>query len=195
MAVSDPLFRSRRLSLRTLRTRPGLRVLRADSSEIAITPRAIDLLVALVERAGRVVAKSELFELVWPNVVVEENYIEKQISTLRKLLGTQVIETVPGRGYKFTLRQRDLVTDAVNAALPPGNLAARLPPLCGRLEDMVALARLLEQHPIVSIVGPGGTGKTRVGIAVAHAMRETYADGARIVAVEGTLSGRVDPRG
>lgn len=66
-------------------------------------PRAFDLLVALVERAGQVVTKLELLDLVWPGLVVEENNLQVQISTLRKILGPNAITTLAGRGYRFTL--------------------------------------------------------------------------------------------
>jgi hypothetical protein len=90
-------------------------LLRAGGQDVAVTPRAFDLLVALVERAGQLVSKNELLELVWPKLVVEENNLQVQISTLRKLLGAQAIATVPGRGYKFTL-----LPGEVDASPAPG---------------------------------------------------------------------------
>jgi DNA-binding winged helix-turn-helix (wHTH) protein len=61
------------------------------------------VLVALVERAGELVAKDELLERVWPDVVVEENNLQVQVSALRKALGAGAITTIAGRGYRFTL--------------------------------------------------------------------------------------------
>jgi predicted ATPase/DNA-binding winged helix-turn-helix (wHTH) protein len=167
---------------------PGSRTLRVDGDPVRVTPRAFDLLVALVERAGRLVSKNELLELVWPQVVVEENNIEVQISALRKLLGQQAIATVPGRGYRFTLLpdeadsspQQSAGNDR-SAALPRGNLPAQLPPLYGRIDETVTLTRLLERHRVVSVVGPGGIGKTRTALAVAHGLRGSYADGAWLI--------------
>jgi DNA-binding winged helix-turn-helix (wHTH) protein len=78
------------------------RQLRVDGQAVALGSRAFDLLVALVERRERVVTKGELLDLVWPGVVVEENNLQVHVSALRKLLGAQVIATVPGRGYRFT---------------------------------------------------------------------------------------------
>jgi TolB-like protein/Flp pilus assembly protein TadD len=83
-----------------LRTRE--RQLLADGKPVTLGARAFDVLCALVERAGELVSKTELFELVWPGLIVEENNLQVHISTLRKLLGPELIATVPGRGYRFT---------------------------------------------------------------------------------------------
>jgi len=80
---------------------PGERLLRVDGQPAAIGARAFDLLLALVERRGRLVGKQELLDVVWPGLVVEEHNIAAQVSSLRKLLGAQAIATVPGRGYRF----------------------------------------------------------------------------------------------
>jgi TolB-like protein/Tfp pilus assembly protein PilF len=80
-----------------------------------IGARAFDVLLALVERAGQLVAKNELLDLVWPGVVVEENNLQVQISTLRKLLGPEAIATIPGRGYRFTARVDEPTATAVAA--------------------------------------------------------------------------------
>ena len=61
------------------------------------------MLLALIDRRDRVVGKDELLELVWPGLVVEENNLQVQISTLRKILGPAAIATISGRGYRFTL--------------------------------------------------------------------------------------------
>ncbi|NRF68980.1 response regulator [Aquincola sp. S2] len=78
------------------------RQLLIDGAPVALGSRAFDVLAVLVERRDRLVSKSELIELVWPGLVVEENNLQVQVSMLRKLLGAQVIATIPGRGYRFT---------------------------------------------------------------------------------------------
>jgi predicted ATPase/DNA-binding winged helix-turn-helix (wHTH) protein len=140
--------------------------------------RAFDVLVALVERRDRAVGKNELFELVWPDVVVEENNLQVHISALRKLLGPQTIATIPGRGYRFTAS----VTSSLNdAAAPVPSVASKSStqpePLYGRAEDLLAVSDLLRQHALVSIVGAGGIGKTRLAQALAAAVREHFAGG------------------
>ena len=75
-------------------------------SVIPLTGKALSTLRALVERHGKLVPKPELMSLVWPETVVEENNLDRNISTLRKALGEQAsgepfIETVPRMGYRF----------------------------------------------------------------------------------------------
>ena len=72
-----------------------------DGAPAALGARAFDLLLALIERRERVVDKAELFDAVWPGLIVEENNLQVQVSSLRKLLGPSAIATVPGRGYRF----------------------------------------------------------------------------------------------
>ena len=78
------------------------RQLLSEGRPLTLGARAFDVLSALVARAGELVSKSELFDLVWPGVVVEENNLQVHISTLRKLIGSELIATIPGRGYRFT---------------------------------------------------------------------------------------------
>jgi len=71
--------------------------------EAPLGARAFDLLMTLIEHRDRVVSKAELMALVWPGLIVEENNLTVQISTLRKALGSAAIATIAGRGYRFTL--------------------------------------------------------------------------------------------
>ncbi|TMH45217.1 MAG: adenylate cyclase [Betaproteobacteria bacterium] len=80
---------------------PVTRQLLAEGLPVALGARALDVLLALIERRERLVTKEELLELVWPGLVVEENNLQVQISALRKILGPQSIATIPGRGYRF----------------------------------------------------------------------------------------------
>jgi eukaryotic-like serine/threonine-protein kinase len=82
------------------------RVLRRDSQPIALTPKAVDTLLVLLENAGHLVEKGDLMKQVWPDAFVEEGNLAKNIFTLRKVLGEyrkgqEYIETVPKRGYRF----------------------------------------------------------------------------------------------
>jgi DNA-binding winged helix-turn-helix (wHTH) protein len=83
--------------------RTAERSLLSDGSVCPIGSRAFDVLLALLERRDRVVSKNELLDIAWPGLVVEENNLSVQISTVRKVLGAGAIATVTGRGYRFTL--------------------------------------------------------------------------------------------
>jgi TolB-like protein len=83
--------------------RPAERLLLVDSAPTVVGARAFDLLLCLLVHRNRVISKEEILEIVWPGLVVEENNLAVQVSTLRKLLGTSAIATIPGRGYRFSL--------------------------------------------------------------------------------------------
>lgn len=74
-----------------------------DGVRVALVPKAVDLLAALVAREGRLATKRELMEEVWPGVVVEEGNLSKVVFALRRKIGEGAIETVPKRGYRFAL--------------------------------------------------------------------------------------------
>ncbi len=167
------------------RLRPATRLLLDGAAPVKLGGRAFDVLLALVERRERAVSKRELLELVWPNLVVEENNLQVQVVALRKLLGPAAITTIPGRGYQFTaaLEGAAVVDAAPPSRAPakldhaPTNLPDELPPLYGRDEELAALVEMIQRHPLVSVVGPGGIGKTRLAQAAAYGVRDAYRDG------------------
>src|SRR5438093_6006221 len=128
------------------RLSPARRALWVDGEPARPGARALDVLLALVERRERLVSKSELLEVVWPHLVVEENNLQVQISALRKLLRPDVIATIPGRGYKFTAvlegDREPMPARAAEGIAPsallaaPTNLPAELAPLYGREADV-----------------------------------------------------------
>lgn len=84
----------------------GQRLLFRDGEVVPLAPKALETLQALLERHGRVVDKAELMKLVWPDTVVEEVGLARNISLLRKVLGDEAepdayIETISKRGYRF----------------------------------------------------------------------------------------------
>ena len=152
-----------------------------DGAPARIGARAFAVLLALLERRERVVSKQELMDVVWPKLVVEENNLLVHMVALRKLLGPQAITTIPGRGYRFSL-----AVDAVNGARladsvrSPLDLRGNLPPsppLFGRTDDLHAIEALLREHPVVSIVGAAGIGKTRLALAAAVSTYCEFPDG------------------
>jgi len=111
---------------------PDKRRLLKDGATILLRPRAFDLLVALVERAGHLVTKDELLDRVWPKMVVEEAALHVQVSALRKVLGADAITTVSGRGYQFTLPVTTGDGEANRAARSKHNLPYQLTSFVGR---------------------------------------------------------------
>jgi DNA-binding winged helix-turn-helix (wHTH) protein/DNA-binding CsgD family transcriptional regulator/tetratricopeptide (TPR) repeat protein len=137
--------------------RPSTRQLLVDGQPASIGARAFDVLQALVERRDQFVTKDELLDRVWPGLVVEENNVEVQVSTLRKLLGSDAIVTIPGRGYRFTLRIG--ARDAPAATHPQGT------PLLERDGFLASLASDLQaaacgNGATVLVSGEAGIGKT-----------------------------------
>ena len=86
--------------------RPAERQLLIDGKLAPLGARAFDLLQALIERRDRVVTKNELVEAVWPGLVVEENNLQVQVSSLRKLLGPQSSLPSPGAATVSWHRRR-----------------------------------------------------------------------------------------
>ena len=88
------------------RVRADDRVLMRGGELVPLTPKAFDILLALLEKDGRIVNKDDLMKKVWPHTFVEEGNLTQNVSLLRKALGEsahgpQFIETVPRRGYRF----------------------------------------------------------------------------------------------
>lgn len=152
----------------------------------ALGGRAFDVLCVLVEHHRRPVPKDELLDAVWPQQDVEEGNLMVHISALRKLLGPQAITTVPGLGYRFSLGLEEGLTplDSLPQEAPqpsePGprtNLPSHEAPLIGRDAVLAALHPLLDSQPLLSIVGPGGIGKTRLARSLAAQRLAHHADG------------------
>lgn len=98
------------------------RLLTREGRAIPLPPKAFDLLVYLVQNHGRLVTKDQIMQAVWPGSCVEEANLTVTISLLRKALGgkesgSQHIETVPKKGYRFVASVREV--DAGAAAVPP----------------------------------------------------------------------------
>ena len=173
--------------------RPAQRLLLGDGAPLAVGARAYDLLLVLIERCDRVVPHDELLNVVWPGLVVDENNLRQHVSSLRKLLGADAVLTVPGRGYRFgrvldeSIAAPSSPTPASMAAtdLPPAgavnNLPANKPTLIGRQADLAAVLALLRGTHLLTLVGAGGVGKTRMALEVADHVAADFPDGVCIV--------------
>jgi predicted ATPase/DNA-binding winged helix-turn-helix (wHTH) protein len=164
------------------------RVLMEGEKPIRIGSRALEILFCLVESAGEIVSKDELVARVWPNISVEEGTLRVHIAALRRALrdrrdGHLYVENVPGHGYRFAA---PVTRDEAEVSSRPGsateadrhiNLPSPLARIIGRSQIINTLAARLMEHRLVTIVGPGGVGKTTVAIAVANNVSDTYEHG------------------
>jgi predicted ATPase/DNA-binding winged helix-turn-helix (wHTH) protein len=161
---------------------PVARILWRRGKEIRLGSRAFDILIALASRPGEVVSKDDLRELVWRGTFVDEISLRVGISTVRKALGhggDWYITTVPGRGYCFVLDVETTPPKLSSEATDRGPLKPqRLPPqiarVVGREVVIDALVQEVARRRLLSLVGPGGIGKTTVALAIAARLRNAF---------------------
>jgi predicted ATPase/DNA-binding winged helix-turn-helix (wHTH) protein len=167
------------------------RLLLEGDKPVRLGGRAFDILAALVERAGEVVGKDELIARAWPATFVDEANLKIQISALRRALGdgqgnSRYVATVVGRGYNFVAPIR---VEGPSRASPrptiapaaPNNLPFATTRMIGREDNVTALVARLSHQRLVTIVGPGGIGKTTVALAVAEQSIAGYEHGVWLV--------------
>ncbi|MBK9623959.1 MAG: winged helix-turn-helix domain-containing protein [Rhodocyclaceae bacterium] len=164
---------------------PEERRLLVDGIPTVLGARAFDLLLTLIEQPGQLVTKDTLLERVWPAVVVEENNLQVQISTLRKLLGADAIATVVGRGYRFTRelhrKKNERHKTTPSRLTAHTNIPHNLGVLIGREQELVQLMSLIDAGRLVTVTGPGGVGKTRLMNQCALDLAERFNDGVWLV--------------
>ncbi|WP_425277117.1 ATP-binding protein [Methylocella silvestris] len=186
------------ISFERFRLLPAERLLLKEGSPVAIGSRALDLLIALTHRGGDVVSARELIAQVWPHAVVEEGNLRVQIAALRKSLGDGVdggryVMTVAGRGYAFVAPIQRSMHRVTSPFVPSSEQpATNLPPapifLVGRKEAIDILTLLLLSRRFVSIVGPGGIGKTTAAVVVAHTVLRDFGEDAVYFVDLGSIS-------
>src|SRR6266568_4879374 len=100
------------------------RVLRRGEEPIALTPKAFEVLLLLIQHSGEVVNKDELMQTVWPDSFVEESNLTQTVFMLRKALGEtpeqRYILTIQGRGYRFAAEVKEV---SGSVGLAPDTLA------------------------------------------------------------------------
>ncbi len=174
--------------------RPAERRILIDGQPANVGARAFDVLLALIDRRDRVVSKDELLDLVWPGLVVEENNLQVQVSTLRKLLGPQALATIPGRGYRLTLKFDGDSGPSSAPAARMHNLPTQLSSFVGREREIAELKKLLGITRLVTLTSMGGTGKTRLSLQVAADVRDDYPDGVWFVELAPLADERLVPQ-
>jgi eukaryotic-like serine/threonine-protein kinase len=170
------------------RADPVRRVLAHQGEPVAITPKALSILLVLLDRAGEVVEKKELIERVWSGAYVSEANLTQNIFSLRKTLaergaGSRCIVTVPGQGYTFAaevirLERQSTAEIPIVVDLPPPPPAAEI---ASPVEPPPAVAEL----PPAPIEPPSPPLRRRFS-------REALAVPLAVVAVGAVLFGLVD---
>src|ERR1700724_683937 len=174
------------------------RVLRRDGVVLPLGGRALDLLIYLAGRPGEVIAKQELIDHVWPDVTVEEGSIRVHVAAIRKALGdgqfgNRYIANIKGRGYSFvgTVVPLGSSTESRNAKFPhQGRVPVRPIMMIGRETVVSEVSDKLRKERFVTLLGPGGIGKTTIALAVGRAAAEEF--GAEVHFVD--LESLTDPR-
>src|ERR1700730_16038326 len=167
------------------------RLLLESDRPVRLGSRALDILIALVERPGESVTKHELMALVWPDTVVEEGNLKVHVAGLRRVLGdgrggTRYLISVPGRGYRFVapvalVDEPQRPASYLATSNEQHNLPAQLTRLIGRHEIIDSLIERLSIQRLLTIVGPGGIGKTAVALVIAERLIGTYEHGVWLI--------------
>src|ERR1700688_4874810 len=174
------------------------RVLRREGVALPLGSRALDILIYLAERSGEVIAKKELIDHVWPDVTVEEGSLRVHVAAIRKALadgqfGNRYIANIKGRGYSFVGSVVSLGggTESRNAKFRhQGRLPVRPIMMIGRETVVSEVSDKLRKERFVTLLGPGGIGKTTIALAVGRAAAEEF--GGEVYFVE--LESLTDPR-
>lgn len=200
---SHSLDQERVLCFGPFRLVPSRRLLLEGDEPVRLGTRAFDLLTALVERRGQTLGKAELVDIVWPDTFVEEANLRVHIGALRRILadgraGNRYIVNMVGRGYSFvapvriedgeadTSAGKSALTRARMPAADPAQVTAEVLPsrpgrLVGRDESVRLICSQLASRRFVTLVGPGGIGKTATALAAAQQLAGHYRHGIHFV--------------
>ena len=169
------------------RIHPGQRLLLEGQQPLRLGRRAMDILLILLAHAGEVVSKQQLMAGVWPDSVVEDINLRVHMAALRKALGDgqngqRYIVTVAQRGYSFVAPiLLDSLEQKPAVAVARHNLPLRRTRMIGRQPVVDHLIAQLPRRRCITLVGPGGIGKTTVALRVAEQLIGQYRDGIRLV--------------
>src|SRR6266446_3516551 len=176
----------------------GERVLRRDGQVLPLGGRALDILNYLADRPGEVIPKQELIDHVWSDVTVEEGSLRVHVAAIRKALGdgqfgNRYIANIKARGYSFVGTVVPLAgsTESRNDKFRhQGRLPGRPLMMIGRETVVGEVSDKLRDERFVTLLGPGGIGKTTIALAVGRAAAEEF--GGKVHFVD--LESLTDPR-
>ena len=170
------------------RIHPGQRLVLEGEQPLRLGRRAMDILLILLAHAGEVVSKQQLMAGVWPDSVVEDINLRVHMAALRKALGDgqagqRYIITVAQRGYSFVapVLPQSMEERPMGDAGGRHNLPLRRTRMLGRQALVDSLMTQLPRQRCITLVGPGGIGKTTVALRVAEQLIGHYRDGIRLV--------------
>jgi predicted ATPase/DNA-binding winged helix-turn-helix (wHTH) protein len=189
-----------RLSFGPFNLRAEGTALYRGEERVRLGSRALKILATLMARAGQVVSRADLVAEVWPDTTVAENNLTVQMTALRQALGdgqdgAQYIVSMSGRGYRFVApilqsSGRNDGPEAIAVGPPfadtPGdalktNLPLPMHRIIARETELAELEDGLRQHRLVTVVGSGGVGKTRLAVELGRRVLPRYADGVWLV--------------
>jgi predicted ATPase/DNA-binding winged helix-turn-helix (wHTH) protein len=158
------------------------RVLRRDGMALPLGSRAIDILIYLAERPGEVIGKRELIDQIWSDVNVEEGSLRVHVAAIRKALadgqfGNRYVANLRGRGYSFVgpvTRLEGVAIDRRDDGRSEVPLPAQVIKMIGRDPVLDDVKDRIRHGRFVTLLGPGGIGKTTVAVAAGHAMAEEF---------------------
>jgi predicted ATPase/DNA-binding winged helix-turn-helix (wHTH) protein len=162
----------------------GERVLRRDGVVLPLGGRALDILIYLVEHPGEVILKRELIEQVWSDITVEEGSIRVHVAAIRKALGdgqfgNRYIANIRGRGYSFVgtiVPLAGSTQSRKDRSRRQGRLPVRPLMMVGREAVISEVSDKLRDERFVTLLGPGGIGKTSIALAVGRIAAEGFGD-------------------
>ncbi len=174
------------ISFGPFRLFPTQQLLLENEKPLRLGSRAFDILLGLTERAGELVTKEELVAKVWPNTFVEESSLRVHMAALRRTLGdgqagNRFIATIPGRGYRFVGELSFVEAQGPDQAVSlmerhTHNLPVLPTRIVGRSEYIESVKHKLCESRFITLLGPGGVGKTTLALAVAETMLALFPD-------------------
>lgn len=158
---------------------PRAREIRRAGQPVPLEPQAFDLLVHLIEHRDEVVDKQRLLDAVWGHGFVTESALTTRIKEIRRALGDdgatqRTVRTLRGRGYRFVAQLSEPSEALERAPLDTPPVVTHA--LIGRDEEVDAVAELITQAPVITLVGPGGVGKSALARAVLHRLGSSSPD-------------------